>query len=261
MTTLHIIKRPKGVLLARAWTPSIDPTGWWMSEKFDGVRAVADDGVVTSRYNNRFPVPEWFVEPFPRGPFDGELWLGPGQLQKTVSIVKNGSVDKGWAKITYRVFDLPTIYEPFETRMEVLKRIAKGVPRMVLVQQTTCKGYAHLAAELKRVESKGGEGIMLREPESYYVGKRSRTLLKVKSFYEQEAKVIGYVPGTGRNEGRVGSLLCRLKNGIEFAAGGLTDYHREHPPRVGSKVTVRYQNLTDGGVPRTATYVVERDYE
>ena len=26
------------VLLAETWTENIDPTGWWMSEKLDGVR-------------------------------------------------------------------------------------------------------------------------------------------------------------------------------------------------------------------------------
>lgn len=37
--------------------------------------------------------------------------------------------------------------------------------------------------------------LMLREPESLYVGKRSGTLLKVKTFFNAEAKVVGYEPG------------------------------------------------------------------
>jgi DNA ligase-1 len=28
------------VLLAETWSEDIDPTGWWMSEKLDGVRCV-----------------------------------------------------------------------------------------------------------------------------------------------------------------------------------------------------------------------------
>jgi DNA ligase-1 len=36
---------------------------------------------------------------------------------------------------------------------------------------------------------------MLREPGSLYVGKRSMTLLKVKTFLDAEAKVVGYEPG------------------------------------------------------------------
>ena len=39
---------------------------------------------------------------------------------------------------------------------------------------------------------------MLRHPESIYEGKRSRTLLKVKTFEDDEATVLGHEPGTGR---------------------------------------------------------------
>jgi DNA ligase-1 len=28
----------RGVLLAQKWDAKVDPTGWWMSEKLDGVR-------------------------------------------------------------------------------------------------------------------------------------------------------------------------------------------------------------------------------
>jgi ATP-dependent DNA ligase len=43
-----------------------------------------------------------------------------------------------------------------------------------------CTGLAHLRAELKDVEAKGGEGLMLRQPKSIYAhGTRSKTLLKV----------------------------------------------------------------------------------
>ena len=28
------------VLLAETWSEDVDPTGWWMSEKLDGVRCV-----------------------------------------------------------------------------------------------------------------------------------------------------------------------------------------------------------------------------
>lgn len=37
--------------------------------------------------------------------------------------------------------------------------------------------------------------LMLREPKSIYVGKRSGILLKVKTFFDADAKVIGYEPG------------------------------------------------------------------
>lgn len=41
--------------------------------------------------------------------------------------------------------------------------------------------------------------MMLREPKSLYVGKRSGTLLKVKTFFDAEARVVAYEPGKVRS--------------------------------------------------------------
>jgi DNA ligase 1 len=47
-----------------------------------------------------------------------------------------------------------------------------------------------------------------------------------------------------------------LPDGTQFAIGtGFTDAHREHPPAIGMVVTFRYQELTDGGVPRFPSFV------
>ena len=69
------------------WESSIDITGWWMSEKLDGVRAYWDGKQFLSRLGNRFHAPPWFVEGFRPTPLDGELWGGRKLFQRTVSIV------------------------------------------------------------------------------------------------------------------------------------------------------------------------------
>ncbi len=43
---------------------------------------------------------------------------------------------------------------------------------------------------MKQIEEMGGEGLMLRQPNSYYAVGRSNTLLKVKNFFDSEAKVV-----------------------------------------------------------------------
>jgi DNA ligase-1 len=48
----------------------------------------------------------------------------------------------------------------------------------------------HLKSKLREVEGLGGEGLMLRKPQSAYVGNRSTTLLKVKSFFDAEGMTI-----------------------------------------------------------------------
>jgi predicted DNA-binding WGR domain protein len=50
------------VLLAFSWKPEeVDPTGWWISEKLDGVRAFWDSkrGKFFSRNGNEFVAPSW----------------------------------------------------------------------------------------------------------------------------------------------------------------------------------------------------------
>src|SRR3984957_16089302 len=49
------------LLLAEAWDNVADLTGWWMSEKLDGVRAYWDGRKFLSRLGNVYNAPDWFV--------------------------------------------------------------------------------------------------------------------------------------------------------------------------------------------------------
>lgn len=98
---------------------------------------------------------------------------------------------------------------------------------------------------------------MLRDPESFYENRRSKTLLKVKTFYDDEATVLGYTKGTGRCEGMVGALKCRNTHGVEFEVGsGLNDDMRKRPPKIGTVITYKYQEFNEkSGKPRFPTFL------
>lgn len=259
------------LLLANKWTPGNNPTGWWMSEKLDGVRAYWNGSHFVSRLGNKFEAPDWFLEGLPSSsmPLDGELWKGRGMFQSAVGIVKSkGKTDK-WKELTFQVFDAPgMLTEPFEARMAAIKRWFdkkgdEGAPYARMVVHTKCKGEDHLVAELARIEKRGGEGVMLRQPGSRYVGARSSTLLKVKTFHDAEARVIGHTklaPAPGAvSKMKVGTLRCEMANGIQFSVGtGFSDYQRENPPPIGAIITYRFQELSKDGVPRFPSYVGER---
>jgi NAD-dependent DNA ligase len=158
----------------------------------------------------------------------------------------------------YKVFDAPSIHQPFEKRVQALREyFAQHKAQFVqLVEQTICRGPAHLGEVLKEVEALGGEGLMLRKSGSEYVGSRSSTLLKVKSFYDSEAIVLRHEPGKGKFQGMCGALFVQMGDGTKFAVGsGLDNNDRMNPPPVGSVITFRYQELSDKGVPRFPTYV------
>jgi DNA ligase-1 len=119
-----------------------------------------------------------------------------------------------------------------------------------------CRNLEALRAELARIEAMGGEGLMLRQPGSKYVAGRSATLLKVKTFHDAEALVVGHQAGAGKHTGRLGALLVRLPDGTDFAIGtGFSDRERANPPAIGATVTFRYQELSEAGVPRFPSYV------
>ena len=109
------------------------------------------------------------------------------------------------------------------------------------------------------VTKNGGEGLMLRQPGSIYIQGRSNTLLKVKNFFDAEAIVIDHAAGRGRHQGRMGALICRMESGKQFRVGtGFSDNDRNNPPKIGSIITYRFQELTVSKVPRFPSYVGER---
>jgi DNA ligase-1 len=101
---------------------------------------------------------------------------------------------------------------------------------------------------------------MIRKPTSLYEAGRSSTLLKVKTFHDAEALVVGHTAGAGKHKGRLGALECVLSNGKAFSVGtGLSDAERDAPPPIGTVISFRYQELTPDGIPRFPSYLGVRD--
>src|SRR5687767_4099723 len=246
------------LLLAESWDSAADLSGWWMSEKLDGVRAYWDGKQFLSRLGNLFHAPDWFVDGLPGVPLDGELWIDRKKFQRTVSIVRRQDKCDLWSEVRFLVFDAPAAPGGFEERVEFIKDAFGKCSQQYARphEHQVCKDLDCLRAELARVEALGGEGLMLRQPGSKYEAGRSATLLKVKSFRDAEAVVIAHQAGAGKHKGRLGALLVRLPDGTEFSVGtGFSDRERSDPPAVGATITFRYQELSEGGVPRFPSYV------
>lgn len=257
------------VLLAKSWKPKMDVTGYWMSEKLDGVRAIWDGENFTSRAGNVFECPDWFKGKMPKGSstgfshLDGELFLERGKFQELVSIVRQSTPDNRWEHVTFRVFDLPKYPGLFEERHEALTKLcAKWQGPLIAVEQMEVTSNEMMLESLDYIDENGGEGLMLRKPGSRYEAKRSATLLKVKKHITTEVTVTGVLGGKGRCAGMMGKLECVMDNGIEFKVGtGFTDEERRNPPLEGSRITVRYPEVTDSGKPRFPAFLTERNYE
>jgi DNA ligase 1 len=239
----------QGLLLAEKWEMTNDPTGYWISEKLEGIRAFWNGRSLLSRQGNVFAAPDWFTDVLPTDTsLDGELYAGRGKFQDVVSIVRSPDSQLWSNRISYHIFDIVdrTGTIPFEERISRLQRLfPRKVDWIVLVDHEKCRSKEHLQRKLDEVTRIGGEGLMLREPKSVYVPMRSRTLYKVKTIADAEAVVVGYEPGIGRNEEVYGALKCRMQSGKEFKTGTrMSDTVLQDPPKI---VASRHRGIISDG--------------
>lgn len=102
----------------------------------------------------------------------------------------------------------------------------------------------------------GYEGLMYRDMKMEYEHKRSKGLLKVKTFLDDEFDIIGVEEGHGKLMGKAGSFICQTKDGKKFNAkmvgsiDSLTEYLVNFNKYLGKKLTVKYFQLTVDGIPR-----------
>lgn len=251
------------LLLAHVLGPEVDPAGYLVSEKYDGVRAVWDGKVLRFRSGREVPAPRWFVERLPLQPLDGELWLGRGRFEALSALVRRAEpVDAEWRQVRYMVFELPGEPGTFAERARRIREVV-AVSRwgqLVAVEQSPVRDRAELKARLDSVVKAGGEGLMLHLAEAPYVTGRSDVLLKLKPLLDTEALVVAQVPGKGKYKGMLGALKVRTPEGREFLLGtGFSDEARRNPPPVGATVTYTYRGLTRTGLPRFASFVRVRE--
>lgn len=251
---------PPPLLLASDYDDAaVDVSRYWVSEKYDGVRAYWDGRQLVTRAGNTIHAPEWFTRGWPAEPLDGELWAGRGQFEQVTATVRDLEPDdSAWRHIRFMVFDLPAHGGPFSSRLETLRSLLAPLQIDWLrdVIQLRVTDDASLHQQLERVTAAGGEGLMLHKDDSLYRAERSEDLLKLKPYQDAEALVVAHLPGQGKYLGMLGALLVRNANGLQFRIGsGFTDEQRRHPPPIGSRISYSYHALTARGIPRFARFL------
>jgi ATP-dependent DNA ligase len=92
--------------------------------------------------------------------------------------------------------------------------------------------------------AEGEEGLVLKDPKGPWEDKRVKHQIKMKAELEADLLVTGFIPGSGKYEGKIGSLLVETEDGeVKTAVGtGLTDEERSMPFSNFSKriVAVKY---------------------
>jgi DNA ligase-1 len=251
------------VMLANVYRPGIALDDYWVSEKYDGVRALWDGRRLLTRGGETIHAPAWFVAGWPAMALDGELWAGRGNFQQAVSTVRQQTPDdKAWSKMRFMVFDMPGKVGEFDLRLRATRSTVQqmNLPWVQVVEQRKVADHAALQALLDRTVAQGGEGLMLHRGSSLYRAERNDDLLKFKPYEDTEARVVGHLPGKGKYAGMLGALQVETPEGVRFKLGsGLSDAQRRDPPAIGALVTYRYRGFNDSGIPRFAVFMRIRE--
>ena len=251
--------------------------GWLVSEKLDGVRAYWNGRNLLSRNGKILAAPEGWSTHFPPFALDGELYTARGEFEKIQSTVMDKTPNEAaWSEIKFYVFDVPEASGGLLERLGGLENFILKNPQagqnLKIIKQVKVKDNAEFEAFAEAVIAKGGEGAVVREPNAPYERKRSKNALKYKKFKDAECEVTAINVGTGKYAGLMGSVTCKalsaagsssdeqIPHGVKFKVGsGFSDEDRANPPKIGSIITYKYQNLTAKGVPRFPIFLRVRE--
>lgn len=266
-------------------------SGYVMSEKLDGVRALWNGKQLRSRSGREILAPACFLQHFPPFALDGELWLGRGQFSSVAAIVQRACYDCAcWEGVGYYVFDVPdcareskresrgesSLDSSGEKPCDLLERLGalesylSSAPagRISLIKQEEIPSEEALFARLRELSKQGAEGLVVRKVRAPYEAGRSPNALKLKLYDDAECRVVEHHVGRGKYARVLGALSCEQEvlkpdgrtESIRFKIGsGFSDKERANPPPLGTLITYRFQGYTKNGVPRFAVF--HRIYE
>jgi DNA ligase-1 len=200
---------------------------------------------------------------------DGELYSEELSFQEVVGLVKKktltGTDATKLAKIFLFVYDC--IQPGTNAERNAVLSALLPTRSLHLLLTEVCVGKEDVQRLHAGYVAEGFEGLILRNPAAEYAaGQRSVHLQKYKEFEDAEFEVVGFKEGDGSERGCV-IWTCRTEDGKEFSVrprgthDERSDAFRGAAGAVGARLTVRFQELTDDGIPRFPVGLGIRDYE
>lgn len=274
------VKRP---MLAHKYTEKTAKNiniPFYVQPKLDGIRCLAtrrgDEIIYESRGGKEFKTLEHLTPALltilkEGETIDGELYTTNLDFQKIISGVKRDKPNEYTPLIDYWVYDWCDTELDYDDRVGVLEtRLDQnpfggiiGTPSYILESLDDIQDMHDEFIE------RGFEGLMIRNVTGgYEYNYRSKNLLKYKNFIDEEFPIIGGEEGQGKAKGQV-TFICETPTGQSFSVRPRgTDQQREewwknldNIVESGAQLTVRYQELSNDGVPRFPVGIAIRDYE
>lgn len=199
-----------------------------------------------------------------RGPnvtivLDGELYNHDyrDKFEELTKLIRPPDPRSGKENVQYHVYDIIDDVHDQNTRQLALNTIANNPAwkYVKFVDTLLVEDEAEMNDAFVEWEEAGYEGAILRNRDALYKHKRSYDLQKVKNFNDAEYEVIDVVQGRGKMEGKA-IFVCKTDAGDTFNVkmmGALDDleaYLDDKDYWIGQELTVKFQGITNGGVPR-----------
>lgn len=221
---------------------------------------------------------------------DGELFTFDKTFEEITGIVRRSIRDEHTASeargIDFHVFDafikgqehVPFTERHHELLNEHIREVLPPDDAITFVETVEIHSQEGADAIHERFTDEGYEGTMYRQPDGKYkIRLRSRDLLKRKDFQTEEYEIVGATQGLGKDAGTViwtvKTPVCSTGAGDMPVApqtfsvrprGSMTkrrEWWEHRDEYIGKMLTVRFQNLTEGGIPRFPVGLTIRDYE
>ena len=191
--------------------------------------------------------------------FDGEIMTlehaGSRDFNRTSGAINGKYTDK--SGLHYFIYDIVAPKLKYEQRNAILDTIfdtgndCQILPVLDKVYVYPNHDYnGELDKWLDYIVDKGGEGVMLRDPDGYYqCGKRSDGLLKYKKTQTMDLRIIDFNYGNGKYEGAIGSFYCESDDGkYKVNVSGMPDeIHFGNPSDfMGRIIEVAYFDVSQG---------------
>jgi ATP dependent DNA ligase domain/DNA ligase OB-like domain len=258
----HVYKEP---MLALKWNDRKKDIVFpcYVQPKLDGLRANLVDGTFFSRKGKEFFFLDHVQEVYKNVPknivLDGELYSFDVPFEELAGLIKR-KTSKPDPKLIKNVhfyvfdcYDRNNLDLDFEDRMKIVKRL---VPKEFILKTEVCKDQDCVESKLSEYVSNNFEGVMIRNKlGKYKFGSRSKDLQKLKLFQDAEYEVVDFTEGTGRDTGTI-IFICKTPEGNIFnvrPTGTIAQrslYFKQGRKYIGKYVTVKFQELSEQGIPR-----------
>lgn len=174
-------------------------------------------------------------------------------------------------EIHFVVFDCIIENKTYQQRLQSLKELfAKNkLNNIYLIETVICDSHECILKKHKEYVKKNYEGVIIRNKDSFYeINYRSKNLLKYKTFFDEEFKIVGYKEGTSIEKGCV-IWLCETKDSKDtFDVRPIGSFEerkilfKNAKKYIGSYLTVKFQEYISGtNVPRFGVGISIRNYE